>query len=252
MQSIVKALGFTSLIFSFCVSFAGTIDPNVPDSHYVEFGKKFDYVGMVCGKYENGSLFYASGVVIQPKVILTAAHVVKGCVSCSITIGDKKISIPIVIYHNNFKDSIFGYNDIAIGLLAEDAGLNFYPELYKDKDEVGKSCTMAGFGITGTFITGAKISDGKKRGGSNYIDEIERGLIVCSPSGSGKKTSLEFLIASGDSGGGLFIGNRLAGIHSCVMTIGKNPNSRYGHQSGHTRISDHLDWIKEVLSRDHE
>jgi hypothetical protein len=247
MQSIIKVLGFTTLIFLFCISFAGTIDPNIPDSHYVEFGKKFDYVGMICGKYKDGTSFCASGVVVQPRIILTAAHVVKECESCSITIADKKIHIQKIIYHNDFKDNVFGYNDIAIGLLAENIDLNFYPELYEDKDETNKLCTMSGFGITGTFITGAKISDSKKRAGSNYIDKIDRGLIVCSPSGPGKKTSLEFLIASGDSGGGLFIGNKLAGIHSCVMTTGKSPDSRYGHQSGHTRISDHLDWIKEVI-----
>jgi hypothetical protein len=250
MQHILQRLVFISLTLVSLFSYAGTIDPRTPDSRYVEFGKKFNYVGMVCGKHQDGSLFCASGVMIQPKVMITAAHVVKDCTSCYITIGDKKIPIPVVIYHNEFKDNVFGFYDIAVGILEEDAGLDFYPELYEDKDEVGKLCTLSGFGLTGTFVTGAKISDSKRRGGSNYIDEIDRGLIVCSPSGPGKKTSLEFLIASGDSGGGLFIGNKLAGIHSCVMTTGKTPDSRYGHQSGHTRVSDHIDWIKKALSKE--
>jgi secreted trypsin-like serine protease len=56
---------------------------------------------------------------------------------------------------------------------------------------------------------------------------------------------LEFLIASGDSGGGLFIDNKLAGIHSCVMTVGKNPQSKYGEESGHTRISNFIEWIED-------
>lgn len=238
---LVLVLSFTSVLK------AGTIDPNTSDEKYLEFGKKFPYVVMVCGKYEDKTSFCASGVAIKPKIVVTAAHVVKDCGICYITSEDKKIKADKVIYHNQFKDNIFGLYDIAICVLENDLILDFYPELYLDRDEVGKACTLSGFGITGNFNTGANISDSKRRGGSNYIDKIDRGLIVCSPSGSGPKTSLEFLIASGDSGGGLFIGNKLAGIHSCVMTIGKNPDSRYGHQSGHTRISDHIDWLKEII-----
>jgi hypothetical protein len=242
---------FCIIALSFLVSstYAGTIDPNTPDEKYIDFGKKFPYVGMVCGKYENNTNFCASGVAIDHKIVLTAAHVVKNCSTCYLVINEKKLHIPKVIYHNDFQDDVFGFFDIAICLLDDEIGLDFYPELYTNRDEVNKQCTLSGFGITGTFVTGAKISDGKKRGGSNYIDQIDRGLIVCSPSGPGKKTALEFIIAPGDSGGGLFIGNKLAGIHSCVMSIGKNPDSRYGHQSGHTRISDHVDWIRKEIRK---
>jgi hypothetical protein len=239
------------MALSFIISAsAGTIDPNTPDEKYLDFGEKFPYVGMVCGKYENGSSFCASGVAIGKNIVVTAAHVVKNCESCYVSINEKKILAPTVVYHELFKDNVFGYYDIAICILDKDIGLSFYPELYKDKDEVGKLCTISGFGLTGTFVTGASISDSKRRGGSNYIDEIDRGLIVCSPSGPGVKTALEFLIASGDSGGGLFIGNKLAGINSCVMTPGRHPDSRYGHQSGHTRISDHIEWISEVIDKE--
>lgn len=251
-MKLFKFFGIIALSFFMFSSFAGTIDPNTPDEKYVEFGKKFPYVGMVCGKYKDGTSFCASGVAIKPKVILTAAHVVKNCDSCYVTINDKKIHAPKVIYHNDFQDHVFGHFDIAVCLLESEIGLDFYPEIYTDKDEVGKLCTLSGFGITGNFITGANVSDSKKRAGSNYVDEIDRGLLVCSPSGPGIKTVLEFLIASGDSGGGLFIGNKLAGIHSCVMTTGKNPDSKYGHQSGHTRISDHIDWLHTVLETEND
>jgi hypothetical protein len=59
------------------------------------------------------------------------------------------------------------------------------------------------------------------------------------------KTSLEFLIASGDSGGGLFIDGKLAGINSCIMAVNGSPKSDYRTESGHTRISINLDWILE-------
>jgi len=96
-------------------------------------------------------------------------------------------------------------------------------------------------------LTGANNHDSKKRAGSNFIDRIEKDLLICSPSKRNDKnfTSLEFLIASGDSGGGLFIDTKLAGIHFCVMVTGKNPQSKYGEESGHTRISNFIEWINE-------
>ena len=89
------------------------------------------------------------------------------------------------------------------------------------------------------------MSDSKKRGGSNKVRYIDKHLLICDL--TDEYTPIEFLIASGDSGGGLFIDKKLAGINSCVMTVGKKPNSAYGSESGHTRISKHLQWITESI-----
>jgi hypothetical protein len=227
---------------------AGTRDPSIPDSEYLKFGKEFIHIVRVCGKYKDGNNFEASGVIIKPNVILTAAHIFEPYESCYIkTDNDAEVKISKVIRHKNFDMDKFGENDIAICFLDNKVELEFYPELYTDRDEVSQQCTLSGYGITGTFSTGANHYDGKKRAGANIIDELDRGLLICSPSGPGIKTKLEFITASGDSGGGLFIGNKLAGIHSVTMIAGKNPNSRYGTQSGHTRISDHVDWIKDTI-----
>jgi hypothetical protein len=61
------------------------------------------------------------------------------------------------------------------------------------------------------------------------------------------RTELEFLICSGDSGGGLFINKKLAGINSCVLAADKKPNSSYGDDAGHTRISKYVPWIKQKI-----
>jgi hypothetical protein len=115
---------------------------------------------------------------------------------------------------------------------------------------VDKVCSLSGWGFTGTFITGSTKYDNKRRAGSNIIEKTERTNLVCSPSPKGvKHTELEFLIASGDSGGGLFIGNKLAGIHSSVLAIDKTPNSSYTDESCHTRISLYTKWIKESISK---
>jgi hypothetical protein len=236
---------FLFLFYAINIANAGTIDPSVKDSKYIEYGSKFDYVGQLCGIYDNGIFFCASAVVIKENIVLTAAHVVKNQKTCYIKIKDKNYDIVKVVSHKDFTTKMADGGDIAVCFVKEPIKLDFYPELYSDSDELNKECSIAGHGLTGTFITGAHKSDSKKRAGSNVIDNIYNDhLLVCSVSRSDKrKTGLEFLIGSGDSGGGLFIGNKLAGINSCVLADDKKPDSSYSDESGHTRISKYREWI---------
>jgi hypothetical protein len=238
-------LFFTIISPSYC----GTIDPSISDSKYLEFGEQFYCVVKICGKYKDGTLFCASAVAIDKNHILTAAHVVQNYELCYITIKDKKFELSKITIHKDFEINGFGVADIALGYCKEDFGLDGYPPIYFDEDEVGKVCAISGYGLTGNFNTGINISDNKKRAGSNKIDYIDRDLLICSASKRGTEgyTNLEFLIGSGDSGGGLFIDGKLAGINSCVMVVGKNkvPMSKYGEESGHTRISKFVQWIKD-------
>jgi hypothetical protein len=234
------------VLLSVCSSYAGTIDPYISDNEYVKYAQDFNYVGKLCGTYIDGSKFCASGVAIDDHHILTAAHVVKDSKSCFIYFDDKEFCLTDVTIHKDF-DTKFGVADIAIAYSKTPFGLKFYPPLYSDTDEIGKTCSISGYGITGTFKTGAFFSDQKKRAGSNVIDNIQDDILICSPSTTSDKTrtSLEFMIASGDSGGGLFIGEKLAGINSCVMAIDRSPKSKYNEESGHTRIQKFIPWIKE-------
>jgi hypothetical protein len=232
------------LIFLYLIghSLAGTIDPNTEDSKYIEYAKGFYFVGQISGTNKENQIYKASGVAIKPHFILTAAHVVRDIESCDITFKNKTFHISKIIIPQEFSESNVGYHDIAIGYTKQDLGLEYYPELYENKNEIDKICSISGFGLTGNFISGATHSDGKQRAGSNIIDYIDKHLLVCSPSKTDKKTSLEFLIASGDSGGGLFIDGKLAGINSCVFSK-NSPKSDYDTESGHTRISENLEWI---------
>jgi hypothetical protein len=234
-------------LFCFIVTNAGTIDPSIPDSKYVEFGKKFYCIHKICGTYTDGSKFCASAVVIDKNHILTAAHVVKGYKNCYITIDDNKFNLSQIIIHKDFESGGFGIADIAIGYSAEEFGMEYYPAMYTENDEVGKVCSISGYGLTGNFNSGTNKFDGIKRAGSNTIDTITKDLLICTPSKRGDKdhTPLEFIIGSGDSGGGLFIDGKLAGINSCIMVEGRSPSSKYGEESGYTRISKFLEWINE-------
>jgi hypothetical protein len=242
---LIKYIIFVILLMNISNSFSGTIDPSIEDSKYIEYGKSFNCVGKICGISSDDKQYCASAVAISDRVILTAAHIIKDAKTCNITINEKTIKVINIQYPIEFEPNNFGHNDIAIGYCDDNIGLITYPELYETTDEIDKICSISGYGITGTFQTGAILSDDNRRAGLNIIDSIENDLLICSPSGPGKKTSLEFMIASGDSGGGLFINNKLAGINSCVMAIDKKPNSNYTDECGHTRISKFISWIKD-------
>ena len=239
---------FMALCLSIPASiFAGTIDPNTPDSKHLEYGAKFHHVVKICC-FDGKGLSCGSAVVIDPHWILTAAHVVENCQTWTITIKDKPYKLSKVILNPNYKTDNFGYDDIALGYSEEKLEFDYYPSLYESSDETGKLCCMAGWGFTGNFNTGYSFSDGKIRGGSNFIDGIERNVLMCSPSKRHQKsTELEYLIASGDSGGGLFIDGKLAGIHSSVVAVDGKPDSTYTDQSCHTRVSKYAEWVKNTM-----
>lgn len=245
----MKILLYFLLFFVSVSVFAGTIDPNMQDSKHVKYGSKFRYVLKLCGKDRKNRPFCASSVAIKPNWILTAAHVVEDCESCFVNIDEKKICVEKVICHEKFNSNHFGEYDIALGYVKEDIDLEFFPELYDKQDEVGKICCISGFGLYGTFSTGAKYFSNDRRAGSNIIEHIDRKLLVCTPSKK-NKTELEFLIGSGDSGGGLFIENKLAGINSCVIATDGKPDSTYTDEGGHTRVSLYIDWIKQNIEGD--
>jgi hypothetical protein len=247
----MKSLYLSLIVLSCSFCFAGTIDPNTPDSKYVQYGTNFKYIGMLCGEYNNGEIFCGSAVAIDDHHILTAAHVVDNAKICIFALEESPYKINTIVVHKDFENQKYGHADIAIGYSEKSFDLNFYPALYEDSDEESKLSCMSGYGFTGTFLTGSIKHDNKKRAGSNFIDRIENDLLICSPSKRTDKdfTSLEFFIASGDSGGGLFIDGKLAGIHSCVMIEGKIPQSKYGEESGHTRISKFIEWIKNHVKK---
>jgi len=232
---------------------AGTIDPNVSDSKYIEFGKRFIHTGALSGNYGDDitKFFVASAVAIDDHHILTAAHVATNASSCIFTLNGKKYCISEIIIHENYSENSFGIADIALGYSEKSFGLDFYPKLYEGDDEVGQIVSIAGYGFTGTFTGSKRTCDGKKRAGSNVVDGVFRDMLICSPSRNDdpNRTKLEFLIASGDSGGPMYWDNELVGINSCVMAADKNTNSGYGDESGHTRVSRFIDWILKNKKR---
>jgi V8-like Glu-specific endopeptidase len=239
---------FFSLVLLCGTLNAGTIDPQKRDNEYIEYGNRHKCVVKIAGSQNDGLNFFASAVIIEEQIILTAAHIAKDTKHAHIVFEDKTINIGFFIIPEEYDENKIGGNgyDISIGYLKNKVNLNFYPELYNEEDEINKICSISGFGITGNFDTGAKICDGQKRAGSNIIQKIEDELLICSAQDS-PQTQLEFIISNGDSGGGLFINQKLAGINSSIYSKSGVLNSNRNTFSMHTRISRHYRWIKEII-----
>ena len=258
LRVILITFWLSSSFFASSFLFAGTRDPHTPDADYLEFGKKFSSVvrfrAATTFKIETGETVsgfqYGSAAIIRPNWALTAAHLITDLNDHAVIADDGTVyPISATLVPTEFEGDTIGFYDLALCYSPKDFGLKFYTPLYKERDEAGKAITIAGYGITGTFNTGCVLSDKQKRAGHNRIDRIERAVLVCSPSRGAKRMPLEFMISPGDSGGGMYIGNELAGINSFLMAVDGHPNGTYTDESAFTRISLYVDWIESQIEQ---
>ena len=237
------------LVLSNTFLFAGTHRPDVPDTKFVEYGAKFGCVMPVTTEIEANISGIGSCVVINEHWCITAAHVTSGAKNVYVMINGSKFHIDKVIINKEFNmDTNFGKGDISLLYSKKSFGKVFVPELYTGRDEVGKICTIAGYGYTGTFSTGAATGhDYKKRGGTNTIAGTMKEMLTCHANRGG--TRLEFIISAGDSGGGMFIDGKLAGISSLILTNNKTIKGVYGDTACFTRVSSYIEWINKHVKR---
>ena len=247
------------LLLTSSVAHGITYDPSVKDAEVLEFGRKHECVVVIrCLLNEDPKMYsVGSGVLIAPDVVVTAAHVVASGSTHEVISNGKIYRVSASVIHSRWNTKKFGWADIAVVFLKEPIEQEFYPKLYRKKDEVGKVCGIAGWGRYGTFDSGHSSSDGKRRAGSNIIDAIDREMLVVTPSKDGdgsRQTTLECLVSPGDSGGGLFIEGKLAGVHSILTTKvsakdGAKLDGGWTNVSGSTRISIYVDWIENVIEQ---
>jgi len=247
--SLIILLGLSSPATS------GTRDPKTSDSKHLAYGELHQCVVPVRGRMKLKDMkkgetagFFGSGVIVSPHTVVTAAHVLNNSTESYILVNGKKNKIlGYAKLNGSDQEKEVGPDDIAIALLADPVELDFYPELYTEENELGKICSVAGWGLTGTWYTGTVIDDMKRRAGSNHVDKlIFKGMLVTSVE-KGPGTSLEYLIGNGDSGGGLFIDKKLAGVHSCIFTGDGKLDSSLKDWAAHTRISTHSVWLQKMI-----
>ena len=114
---------------------------------------------------------------------------------------------------------------------------------------IGKVVAISGFGATGTLESGATNFDRKRRAGSNIIDGIEKDILLASSKkNENRKTTLEMLVATGDSGGGVFVDGKLLGIISFIRST-DGTNSNYGDSSGFLDLRQYKRWINDIIEK---
>ena len=155
----------------------------------------------------------------------------------------KKIYVP-----KKFNLNKISYYDIAVCVL--DSPASPKPcEISYAKPRPNTQVTIAGFGMLGNFDTGAqKLNDNRLRAGFNRIDGYQNQCMILSAKRNSYMTSAEYLIVGGDSGGGVFLDNKLVAINSYISAKNsRHPNGMWNEESGHTCLYFVHDWINTIL-----
>lgn len=230
-------------------AFAGTIDDDIADARYREYGETFAaYTARIVGVQTDDTPAFATCTLVAPEWALTAAHVVEEMAHCTVITGSAAHRIDRIFVHPDYV-RIFA-DDIALVHVETPFSLKRYPPLTDGTEAVGSVCAAAGYGVTGKITTGFVSGDAEIRAGTMVLDYIEGTNYICRIDRG--RSPLPFGIAPGDSGGPLFApaGDGrivLVGVNSFTSKRGKPPmRSAVGEESGHTRVALYLDWIHEV------
>lgn len=243
----MRALGIFLLCWA-SSALAGTTDDALPDARYLEYGKDFaPYTARIIGVRTDGTTPAGTCVLIHDHWALTAAHVVEDFARGIVHSSNGIRRIEKIYVHAEYVAWNIGWHDIALVRVSEPFGLRSYPQLSSGQETLGAVCSLVGYGVTGRLSTGHTHGDGALRAGTARITRFEAGMIVLPAMRSG--SPLPICIAPGDSGGPLFVHQRLAGIASYTMKDddGTPTRSRVGEEQCHTRVSLYHDWFHAVM-----
>jgi len=258
------------LLLNAVVSFslAGTIRHDRSDQLYLNLGAQPAYasVGQLKFSTPNGN-YLGSGTLIASNWVLTAAHCVDTATTMQFNVGGGTYSGGRWFAYPQWNGNLAAGYDIGLIQLTAPVSAITPATRYRGQSEIGRTATFVGYGMTGTGLTGAIKYDGKKRGGQNVLDRFysgsnKTGRILMADFdnplnkkdnryGSATPLNLEYLIAPGDSGGGVFVdfgsGPVLVGVNSFGGAYDGKVDSDYGDVSGSTRVSAFNAWIDSFV-----
>lgn len=234
------------------ISLAGTMRHDVPEQEYLEFGKRFYCVKKIVGIKEHDNFkTYAIGscIILNSNWIITCAHISEDVDYLYVIIDEQNYILDKLILNKQY-DHKKMQGDIALGFCNKGFGKVTEPLLYTHKIAIGDYCSFAGYGKHGNMIKGAEKFDGALRAGTNRITSFfKKDLVLINASRDSSKTQLEFLQNVGDSGGGLFIQGKLAGITSLVLSSNKVVNSTYEDEGAFVELYPYLEWINHNVKK---
>lgn len=261
------ASSLTALMTTVSVGFvaeAGTIRHDRSDSLYRNLAAGFPSVGYLSARNASGG-WGCSGTLIAQSYVLTAAHCVENSNGWmnqgTFWLGNQSYSVNRVGANSNWfssgRDLTLGV-DLAILSLSSNAWNANPAMLYTSRDEDLKMGTYVGFGATGTGDTGYFRSDAVKRAGQNtmgvatrlgysdrlLVSDFDDPRLARASDPLSQPLNLEYQLAPGDSGGGMFIDGRVAGVHSFISATDGSLNADYGDISASVRVSSSANWIR--------
>ncbi|MEM7576978.1 MAG: trypsin-like serine protease [Planctomycetota bacterium] len=267
-RGVTAAIAAMSLIFASEAS-AGVIHQSHDVSIAERYGAAgpFRSVGQFVVRSASNQAWSGSGVYLGDGWVLTAAHVAEDAASMTFSVdGQQRVAESTYLHPNWSSSALLAGNDLAlVKLNAELPTITAATRMTTGREIGGKGASI-GYGRTGDADTGYSTSTTlSKRGGRNTVDAIynnrlllmdfDSGAADDNATGRARPVRFEYLIAPGDSGGGLFIYQRnlrqwqLAGIHSFGWgLLDGDANASYGDVSGHTRVRFHNRWIDRVLA----
>ena len=262
---------------------AGVRRDDVADSEFLNLAASALYQSVGKFTYSVGSGSYiASGVLISPEWVLTAAHVTAGNNFIGGGISNLNFSLDTEggvlsfaaaewLTHPGWASTsgnLWSGYDIGLVRLSSSVTAVQAASLYLQETMNVQTGTIVGYGSTGTGLTGYHAATaGTKRAEQNMIDAQGAGFPISSnllfvdfdqpgvPAeslvGDDTPLALEYLAAPGDSGGGLFITQNsqtfLVGVTSFIWGYqDETANADYGDLAGFTSTTAYAGWISSV------
>lgn len=204
---------------------AARVDPNVPGSPWSSA------VSVVV----NGATF--SGVVVAPRYVLTASHVVGAAQPAAVTVRINTHATPVsraVTAIARFPTASFPYDDLALLTLESEVPGEVQIHQIHEQDITGPvTITLVGYGASGTGDTGPSVGAAPtvKRSGVNRVDGV-----TSTVDASGRTSAFYLFDFDGPSGNGAYGGASLGNALETGLASGDSGSPAFVQIDGQWRL----------------
>jgi hypothetical protein len=188
-----------------------------------------------------GIKYVASGVLINPTIVLTAAHVALGGNSHQISLGSSlqngrheiiDVDMSSVTIHEDYNPSISNFHaDLAMMKLKRPAPVSFFPLLTQFPPDKKTAIELVGFG--------ERSHENRRTLTTVYLKSMEADNLIL-------KNSMSLL---GDSGGPLYSWAQTSMRHRTLYLAGIHSTKIDDNTTAEVSIADHYDWIVKQMQR---